>query len=229
VDVDCKLIYILHEDTSKESLKIKGELFKYLVKVRRHDIDDVINFRNKEDTNKLYSYKVIALDGRAVELELIDFIDQEVKSSKNLHIGWCKIDPKSVEKVLASLNEIGVSKITFIDCDPSQKNFKIDYKRFERILEASSQQCGRTSMMVFDTSKSITDFIIKYPNTKVFDFCDNILDDSDGFETVLIGCEGGFSEYEKELLKSQDVFRLNNPMVMRSESAVMAVASKILL
>lgn len=227
--MDYKLIYILHDEASKQTLKIKGELFKYLVKVRRHDIGDSIAFRNKQDIKNLHLYKIVNIDGRNLELELISSKEEEVKSSKNLHIGWCKIDPKSVEKVLASLNEIGVSKITFIDCDRSQKNFKIDYKRFERILEASSQQCGRTSIMEFDISKNIADFIMKYPNTKVFDFCDNILDEADNFETVLIGCEGGFSSNEKELLKSQNVFRLNNPMVMRSESAVMAVASKILL
>ena len=223
------MIYILHDDASKQTLKIKGELFKYLVKVRRHSVNDVINFRNKEDIKKLYSYKIIKLDGRLLELELFQAIVQEVKSAKNLHIGWCKIDVKSVEKVLASLNEIGVSKISFIDCDRSQKNFKLDYKRFERILDASSQQCGRTSIMEFDNCKNIQEFITKYPDTKVFDFCENILKDADSFENILIGCEGGFSANEKEFLKSQEVFRLNNPMVMRSESAVMAVASKILL
>ncbi len=227
--MDFKLIYILHEDASKQNIKIKGELFKYLVKVRRHSVDDVIDFRNKVDIKKLYSYKITNLDGRLLELELVRVIEQEVKSFKNLHVGWCKIDVKSVEKVLASLNEIGVSKITFIDCDRSQKNFKFDYNRFERILDASSQQCGRTSMMEFDNCKNIQEFITKYPDTKVFDFCDNILNNADDFKTILIGCEGGFSSDEKEFLKSQKVFRLNNPMVMRSESAVMAVASKILL
>jgi len=84
-------------------------------------------------------------------------------------------------------------------------------------------------MMEFESCKNIKEFITKYPNTKVFDFCENILKDADSFENILIGCEGGFSANEKEFLKSQKVFRLNNPMVMRSESAVMAVASKILL
>ena len=49
------------------------------------------------------------------------------------------------------------------------------------------------------------------------------------FETVLIGCEGGFSQKEKEFLKKQERFRLDTPMVLRSESAVVAVASKIVL
>ena len=222
------MIYVFHADASKETLKIKGELFKYLVKVRRHIIGDEIAFRNKADIKKLYLYRVYKLDSRVLELKLLSSSIVEIKSAKNLHIGWCKIDAKSIEKVLASLNEIGVHKITFIDCDRSQKNFKLDFKRFERILEASMQQCGRTTMMKFDTAKNIKDFIAKYPNTKVFDFCENILDNSTDFKDVLIGCEGGFSKDERELLVSQDIFRLNNPMVMRSQNATMAVASKIL-
>jgi 16S rRNA (uracil1498-N3)-methyltransferase len=91
------------------------------------------------------------------------------------------------------------------------------------------QQSGRTSIIEFDTYKNIAAFITAFPDTKVFDFTENILSGDSDFRRVLIGCEGGFSKNEKELLKSQEVFRLNTPMVLRSESAVMAVSSKILL
>jgi 16S rRNA (uracil1498-N3)-methyltransferase len=91
------------------------------------------------------------------------------------------------------------------------------------------QQSGRSSYIEFDTYKNIKDFIIKFPQTKVFDFSENTLQSSADFDTVLIGCEGGFSKEEKKLLSSLEVFRLDTPMVLRSESAVLAVASKILL
>jgi len=156
-------------------------------------------------------------------------LDVLTQAKKELHIAWCVIDSKSIEKVLPSLSEIGVGKISFIFCDRSQKNFKLDFKRYERILEASMQQCGRSSYIEFDTYKNIAAFIAAFPDTKVFDFCDRVLENGDDFKRVLIGCEGGFSQNEKELLKAQEVFRLNTPMVLRSESAVMAVASKILL
>ena len=83
--------------------------------------------------------------------------------------------------------------------------------------------------MEFDTFKNISDFLKEFPQTKVFDFADKTLDDYGEVNTILIGCEGGFSKLEKELLKEKDVFRLDTPMVLRSESAVMAVASKVLL
>jgi len=177
----------------------------------------------------LLTYKVTDIQNRTLELSLVSSKEQELKAKLDLHIAWCVIDVKSIEKVLASLSEIGVSKISFISCERSQKNIKIDFKRMDRILEASMQQCGRSTYIEFDTYKSIKDFISEFPQTKVFDFTDKVLDELSNINTVLIGCEGGFSKDEKTFLSSQDVFRLDTPMVLRSESAVMGVCSKILL
>lgn len=223
------LIYILLEDIPSESLILKGETFKYLVKVRRHNMGDKINFRSKKDMSILYTYEIISIDNRSLELKYISSNPHAITAKKSLHIGWCMIDTKSIEKVLPSLSEMGVEKISFISCDRSQKNFKLDLNRFERILEASMQQCGRSTYIEFDTYKNIEMFIEKFPHAKVFDFTEKTIDDYENIDTVLVGCEGGFSDQEREFLKTQDVFRLNTPMVLRSESAVMSVASKILL
>ncbi|CAI6147944.1 MAG: hypothetical protein SPLUMA1_SPLUMAMAG1_00553 [uncultured Sulfurimonas sp.] len=223
------MIYIFDDNAGVDKLTVKGELHKYLIKVRRHSLGDVLSFRNKESIEKLHKYEILTLEPRFATLKLISSEVLEVNPNKELHVAWCIIDPKSVEKVLASLCEVGVSRISFIGCDRSQKNFKIDFKRYDRIVKASMQQSGRTSFMSIDTYKSITSFIEEFPDTKVFDFTQNILQDSSDFKRVLIGCEGGFSQNEKEFLESQEVFRLDSKMVLRSESAVMAVASKILL
>lgn len=223
------MIYIFSDDASKNRINLKGEMYKYLVKVRRHKLDDIIYLKNKDSIDTLYKYKISNIEGRSLDLQLISSEIYKLHAKKNLHIAWCVIDFKSIEKVLPILNEIGVNKISFIYCDRSQKNFRLDFKRFERILESSMQQCGRSSFMKFDTYKNIQTFIEKYPDTKVFDFSDTILDKKADFNTVLIGCEGGFSQNEKEFLSSLEVFRLDTPMILRSESAVVAVASKILL
>jgi len=220
--------YILLDEKIEKILVLKGEIFKYLIKVRRHSLEDKIAIRYKQELKQLYHYKIIDIQNRSLTLEL-DFNElYEVKSKKSLHIGWCIIDPKSIEKVLPSLNEIGVEKISFISCDRSQKNFKLDFKRFQRIAEASMQQCGRSEFIKFENYTNIEEFIEKYPNTKVFDFSDNILENSSDIQDILIGCEGGFSDDEKEFLKQQDVFRFDTNMILRSESATVAAASKIL-
>ncbi len=227
--MDVDLIYLFDDEAGCQTLHIKGDLYKYLIKVRRHDEGDELFFRSRENLQILHKYKIDHIQARGIELSLISSNKEEVKSGKPLHIAWCIIDSKSIEKILSSLCEIGVQKISFISSDRSQKNFKLDFKRFNRILEASMQQSGRSSYIEFDTYDSIKDFIYEFPATKVFDFCDKVLQNSADFKTVLIGCEGGFSDKERKLLSSLEVFRLNTPMVLRSESAVIAVASKILL
>ena len=223
------LIYLFNDNAGKEEITLKGEVHKYLVKVLRHQENDELHFRNRKNIETLYTYKIISIEGRSLDIKLVAHHDSLVNPNKELHLAWCVIDTKSIEKVLPSLNEIGVGKISFIYCDRSQKNFKLDFKRFERILESSMQQCGRTHKMEFDTYKNILAFIEKFPDTKVFDFSQNIFKGDSDFKRVLIGCEGGFSQNEKDFLASLEVFRLDTPMVLRSESAAMAVASKILL
>ena len=223
------MVYLFNENAGKERFSIKGEDFKYLIKVRRHNVGDELGFRSKEDIKRLHIYRLSEIEPRSAAFELVSSEVFEVKAKQELHIGWCVIDSKSVEKVLPSLNELGVSKISFIYCERSQKNFKPDFKRYERIVEASNQQCGRTEIMEFDTYKNVESFVTAFGDVKVFDFCENILGDSAAFGRVLIGCEGGFSPKEKEFLKNQEVFRLDTPMILRSETAAVAVASKILL
>lgn len=221
--------FLFNEDAGKASVKIKGEDYKYLFKVRRHNVGDLVYLRTPSKSEILHSYEVEALDGRSATLRLLNSELNEVISSKQLHIAWCVIDPKSVEKVLPSLNEIGVTQISFIYCARSQKNFKTDMQRYERILQTSSQQCGRTQAIAFDSFKNLDTFLKKHPETVVLDFCDEVLGCENEVQTVLIGCEGGFSEEERTLLKGYKRFRLDTPMILRSESAAMAIASKVLI
>ncbi|MDD5372378.1 MAG: 16S rRNA (uracil(1498)-N(3))-methyltransferase [Sulfurimonas sp.] len=223
------LIYILDDEAGGQTLQIRGDLHKYLIKVRRHKEGDELSFRARQNIEVLHNYKLERVEARSAELSLISSKTEEVKSKKSLHIGWCVIDSNSIEKVLPSLCEIGVEKISFITCDRSQKNFKLDFKRFDRIQEAAMQQCGRSTYIEFDTYKNTKEFIDKFPHTNVFDFCEHSLQDYSDIKTVLIGCEGGFSSKERELLSPLKRFRLDTPMVLRSESAVLAVASKIVL
>lgn len=221
--------YLFHEDAGSAQLWIKGEAYKYLFKVRRHSTGDTLYFRNKKKSEELHEYRVISLEGRVALLELQSSESRAVKASKYLHVAWCVVDPKSVEKVLPSLNEIGVAKISFIYCDRSQKNFKSDLARYERITESSSQQCGRSEEMLFEVYTSLAVFLSAHPETVVLDFCEQVLGCDEEITTVLIGCEGGFSEKERKRLEAFKRFRLDTPMILRSESAAVGIASKLLI
>ena len=222
------MLYLYHKEASRPHLTLTGDEHRYIFKVRSHKADDVLYLRNLED-GLLHEYRVAYIDKRSVILELQESKMLEVKASRVLHIGWCIIDPKSIEKVLPSLNEMGVEKITFIYCKRSQKSFKIDFKRLEKILLNSSQQSGRSQMMKLEMADDLEGFLEKYPQSKMLNFSENKIGSQSNIDTIVIGCEGGFHEDEVAQFALDKIIGLDTLLVLKSESAVCAVSAKILL
>jgi len=222
------MLYLYHSEAGKPQLTLSGDEHRYIFKVRRHKADDTLYLRNLED-GLLHRYLITFIDKRSAVLLLQESTALEIKASKKLHIGWCVIDPKSIEKVLPSLNEMGVEKITFIYCKRSQKSFKPDFKRLEKILLNSSQQSGRSVMMQLEMIEDLEMFLEKYPYSKMLNFSETNFISSNAAETIVIGCEGGFHEEEVALFTSENIVGFDTPMILKSESAACAAASKILL
>lgn len=222
------MLYLHHKEAGQPQLTLIGDEHRYIFKVRRHKVEDMLYLRNLED-GLLHRYLITHIDKRSAILELQDSQTVEVKAKRSLHIGWCIIDPKNIEKVLPSLNEMGVEKITFIYCKRSQKSFKVDFKRLEKILLNSSQQSGRSQLMQLEVADDLEHFLTLYPNSKMLNFSENSIESQEEIETIVIGCEGGFHEEEIALFDKGDIFGFDTPLVLKSESAVCAVASKLLL
>lgn len=222
------MLYLYHKEAGKPQLTLLGDEHRYIFKVRRHRVEDTLHLRNLED-GLLHRYLITYLDKRSVILELQESRTLEIKAKAALHIGWCMIDPKNIEKVLPSLNEMGVAKITFIYCGRSQKSFKPDFKRWEKILLNSSQQSGRSVMMEMDMEESLEAFMAKYPQSYLLNFSEHTLSSQSSIDTIVVGCEGGVTENEVALFAPERVIGFDTPLVLKSESAVCAVAAKILL
>ena len=219
--------FTYHENCGDSVLNIESELHKYLFKVRRHSTEENLFFRNLKDDN-LYQYRVQNIDRRKTTLELVSFELKKIVPSKELHIGWCKIDPKSIEKSIASLNELGVTKITFISCEYSQKQYKINIEKLEKLLINSSQQSGRSDIIELESCDSLDEFIEQYPNSYMFNFSSNLVDDKkDDIKTLIIGCEGGFSYNEVDKFDSNKIVGIKSNIILRSETAIVTAVSKI--
>ena len=222
------MLYLFHEDAGRASLKLEGDAHRYLFKVRRHKAGDRLHLRNLQD-DRIYRYEISQIDKRTALLTLEDSEILEIKAPKKLHIGWCVIDPKSIEKALPSLNEMGVEKITFIYCDRSQKSFKPDLQRLQKILLGSSQQSGRSKIMQLETAESLDAFLRNNPDAKMLNFSTEHFVGKEETETIVIGCEGGFTPRETALFAPDRIVGFQTPLVLKSESAACAVAAKVLL
>ena len=221
--------FTYHQNSGDELLKIDGDLHKYLFKVRRHNKSKNLFFRNMLD-DILYEYEIVDINKKDTTLRMSGKKNMPIKPQKYLHIGWCVIDAKNIEKSLPMLNEIGVSKITFIRCRYSQNNIKINYQKLEKILINSSMQCGRSDKMVLDEVASLREFVSNNPECYMFNFSsNNIANSAKSIKTIVVGCEGGFCDDEVLMFETDKIVGVSSNLVLRSESAVGVLASKIIL
>ena len=221
--------FVYDKFSKNEILELVDENYNYIIKARRHKIDDEIYFRNLED-DFIYLYKIVEINKKSATLTLVNSEKKVIENSRKLHLVWCVVDPKTVEKSISSLNEIGVDKITFVYSDFSQKNFKINIEKLNKILINSSSQCGRSSIIKLEISKTLDSFLTQNPKSYILDFSNNFIDDKkDEIDTLVIGCEGGFSKREKGNFNKDFVVGFNSNLILRSETAIVSATSKILL
>ncbi len=217
------------ENAGIEQLILENDNYKHLIKARRQKVGDVLFFRNLKNSF-LYNYKIVSIDKKSAILQLFSFEEKEVEVKRKLHLGWCIVDPKTVEKELPYLNELGVEKITFFPSDYSQKNFKLNLEKLEKILINSSQQCGRSSIIKLENEKSLKEFIQKNPDSYMLNFSLKTVDSvKEEINTIIIGCEGGFSKKESESFNQEKIVGFKTPLILKSQTAISAVASKIII
>ncbi len=229
--VDTRMRFLYDENAGIASLEIEGESYRHIFRARRTKKETLIYLRNLKD-DKIYKYHIETVGRKSALLRLVDFEHKRVGVIREIHIGWCIIEPKSIEKALPYLNEIGVKKITFIRCDKSQKEYRLDYKRIKKILLASSQQCGRSDTIeiveffggigAFLEEESSDVYLLDFGGRGI-----DSLEDRDKY-TVIVGCEGGFSEAERSLFDREKTIGFNTPVVYRSETAAIVFAGKLL-
>lgn len=219
--------FIYHEQAGTPLLNVELKEYEHLFKVRRMGIGAHSFWRNLND-DTLYEYILESIGKKEALLNLLDMKNLPILPSKSLHIGWCVIDPKIIEKTLPMLNELGIERISFVYGEFSQKNHKLDYERMQRILVNSSQQCGRSNQMILEEFSNVKAYIKAYPQSAILDFSHEKLDTNMTIHSILVGPEGGFSDKEREIFERKNIVGLMCNAILRSETAVVSVASKIL-
>lgn len=218
--------FVYHPHAGLETLIVDTREYEHLFKVRRLGVGETLMWRNLDDTN-VYEYAITQIGKKEATLSLVSQQTLVVAPSRLLHVGWCVIDPKIIEKTLPMLNELGVSKISFVYAEFSQKSHKLDMDRIKRILINSSQQCGRSDWLKIEVLTSLQAYIEAYPQSHVIDFSKSTLQGDEAITSVLIGPEGGFSSKERMMFQQERVLGFTCKTILRSETAVVTAVSKI--
>ena len=159
--------FLYDKNAGEERLKIVNEAFLHL-KARRMQAGERISVRNLRDF-KEYIYEIDEIDRRSASLSLV-FASLNGEQKFDFTIAWAIVDPKTIEKTLPFLNELGVGKIVFVYTKFSQANFKIDIERLNYINALSCEQCGRTSLMEFEIYKNLDELMSFYKNISAINF-----------------------------------------------------------
>lgn len=225
--------FLIDERAAQTQICVQDEALKHL-KARRLRPFDRLDFINLSD-DFIYTYELKNITKKGFEFELLSIKKGKEKSSKG-QMALSVIDVKVLEKLLPFLNELDLARLYLIYADFSQKNFKIDLEKLKRILINSCQQCGRSDLMQIKLFNNVLDFKKAFENVVLLDFEGenlNVFLKEKSLEAVLddyvffVGAEGGFSAREKELFK--DKIKLAHPLILRSQTAIIALASKLLL
>ncbi|WP_169752635.1 16S rRNA (uracil(1498)-N(3))-methyltransferase [Campylobacter mucosalis] len=214
--------FLYDKNAGDERLLVQNEPFLHL-KARRVKTGDRLEVRNLKDGKK-YLYEIKQFERKSADLELV-FASLNERESYDFSVAWAVVDPKTIEKTLPFLNELGVGKLIFVYTKFSQGDFRLDLERFRRICALSCQQCGRDSLMEFEIYKSVDEFLANYSNVAMINFDGESLENYKN-ELLFIGAEGGFSS--DEVAKIRRSFGLKSKNILKSQTAITAVASKFL-
>ena len=221
--------FLFNKNAGANELCIRGEDFHHL-KVRRLRQNENINLRNLKD-DFVYVYKISNLNRNSCLLNLQKKLLNSSILPQKITLALGVIEPKILEKTLPILNELGLFKLILVFTHFSQRNFKPDFRRLERILIKSCEQCGRANLMQIECFDSTKDFANAYKNIVMLDFSGEVVDDFSNFkgenEILFVGAEGGFTDEERSLFARK--IKLKSPYILKSQSAIISIAAKILL
>ncbi|NWF67110.1 MAG: 16S rRNA (uracil(1498)-N(3))-methyltransferase [Campylobacterales bacterium] len=220
------MVFEYLKEAKATKITIVGEQYNHLFKARRHKVEEIINFSNLQD-GYIYKYKIETIDKKEAIATLQEIQEYPFKPKKSLHVALCVIDIKNIEKILPFLNELGIEKISLIYCKRSQSNFKINFERVKNILISSCTQCGRNNLLEIKEYKNLKEFLKEYPDSFVFNFSTNYITNQQ-IKTIIIGSEGGFCDEELNLFNKEKIVGIESNLILKSETASIVAASKIL-
>jgi 16S rRNA (uracil1498-N3)-methyltransferase len=228
------------------NIEIEGELFHHIRDVCRFDVGS--------------RFEVLPGDGRALFVEVTQ-VAKKTLNAKILeeriipplpkpHIHLFVSIPKfaTFETILEKAAELGVAEVTPFFSDYSfvrseEKMGESKWTRWEKIIRAASQQCGRGTLMKLNPAQKLSDILKAFnPQTKVLGLFpyegETPLSlkehlQSMGAKTfeqvfVFVGSEGGFSEKEVQLFQQHGLPPVSlGDQILRVETACLALTSVI--
>jgi len=179
---------------------------RHIVKVLRLRIGNVLHLTDGK--GKLYQTKIINDNIKACTVEVVSEVENHNRLSYNLHIAIAPTkNSDRLEWFVEKAVEIGITNITTLICEHSERNF-IKKDRIERLMVSAMKQSLRIDLPVFSESVPFEDFVKQQEHAykqKFIAYCGDLEQEPAPLKSVcnantdtliLIGPEGDFSPEE---------------------------------
>ena len=221
-------MYFFQENLTQDSFALSPEESKHITKSIRLKEGDIIWVTDGRGTLAKAALTNAFKDSCEVEIRERTFYDKSTAKQLHLAVAPTK-NPDRMEWLVEKAVEIGVSQISFIICDRSERKH-VDLNRLHRIAIAALKQSQGTwlpELQMLSFSQFISDNGA-LPADKFIAYCDDkaqALEISDvklqhEHTVFLIGPEGDFTPQEVILAKENGVQQVSlGEKILRTETA----------
>lgn len=162
----------------------------------------------------------------------IDEQTREQEQVPDLTLAFAPVKRSQTDWLVEKATELGVARIQPVMTRRTVAE-RVKLERLCSIAIEAAEQCNRTSLPVIGEPVSLTHFLKGRDPASTIYFADENGGEPmakavrNGPATILIGPEGGFSDEERELIRSQaNVIPVSlGPRILRAETAALATVS----
>jgi len=234
--------FLENVEVVNNSISIGGTDFHHIKNVMRMKIDDLVYVCFDSLT---YIAKISQFLPDRVVLELLEKLDKDVELNVDITIAHGLVRREKMEEVIRRICELGAHEYIPVMMARSivkikdSKDSKI--QRQKTIIKEACEQSHRNRLMEIVEAVEFKKFI---EMSKNYDLCLFAYEESGRSNNynlkkylkefkgknilVLVGPEGGFSEYEVEVLEKNGFYAVGlGPRILRTETAPLYVMSAI--
>lgn len=231
-----KRFYINQELYENQTVILEGDEFHHLANVMRARIGEKVCLFNGNSI--FYFGEITQINKKNAEI-LINYSEKSKNEPQiNLTIYQALAKGDKLSLIMQKITEIGATELAIFDsdfCDVKANTTRVD--RLETIAISASKQCGRASITkqsgvfklkeIVEKIKDYDAFLVAYEAEDGLTLSNFLISNKPNLNNIaiMIGAEGGFSEKEIELLKSNGakIVSLGN-RILRTETASIVCA-----
>lgn len=226
--------FVPSEDFDGNTVKIKGDDAYHIARSLRMAVGDGITVADMQ--GREHTCRLVKIRDTECECEILESREGKTEPPAEiiLYMGYPKGD--KLEVVIQKAVELGALRIVPFESSrcvkrPSPEKVVKQVARLQRIAEEAAKQCGRCRLPEVSLPVSYAEAIARAAESELSLFCyegdgtvslKRALEGAGGVKSVsvVVGCEGGFSQNEAEAARRGGLLAVNlGPRILRCETA----------